>query len=304
MLKARAFAIEANLPHNFWPQLVVTVGYIMNRTPSLKLQWMSPFECVYGYKPLVSHLDIIGSKVYVLKKNIPKLDRLTSRAHIGYLVGWESTNIYKIWIPSLSRIVNSRDVLIDSGNLYDLHDIDAFVLNELPEEEILRAIEWQSTFEENYLPADSTLEDFSTIPLRIDTRSDYLTGSKSETQLKSNLVKDGERDLPKAKGNRAILASLINPDLNEGNTISSRTRKGGKRAGNFAYQYYLSFSTASISSKKLTWHREELPDAPKGWEQMLKHKFSNEFQKAANKEYETLESKGTWTLVDRIKDEN
>lgn len=37
ILKARAFAIEANLPQNLWPQIVITVGYIMNRTPTKKL---------------------------------------------------------------------------------------------------------------------------------------------------------------------------------------------------------------------------------------------------------------------------
>ncbi|RKF60328.1 hypothetical protein OnM2_052031, partial [Erysiphe neolycopersici] len=163
-------------------------------------------------------------------------------------------------------------------------------------------IEWQSTLGEKHLPTDSTLKDSSTIFLRNDTSSDSLTSSKSESQLKYNLVKGGVRDFPKAKGNRAIHASLINPDLDEGNIISSRIRKGGKRASNFAYQYYLSFSTASVYTKKLRWHREELPDAPKGWEQMLKHQFSNEFQKAANKEYEIQQSKGTWTLVDKIKD--
>lgn len=89
IMKARAFVIEANLPSNLWPNLVVTVGYLMNRTPTKKLSWKTPFECVYGYKPLLSHLDILGSKVYALKRNIPKLDKLLSRAHIGYLVGWE-----------------------------------------------------------------------------------------------------------------------------------------------------------------------------------------------------------------------
>lgn len=144
ILKAQAFAIEANLPSNLWPNLVVTVGYLMNRTPSKKLFWKTPFECVYNYKPLYSHLDVIGSKVYSLKKNIPKLDRLLSRAHIGYLVGWESTNIYKVWVPSLNKVINTRDVLIDSGNLYNPHGIDIFSLKEISEEEVIKALEWES----------------------------------------------------------------------------------------------------------------------------------------------------------------
>ncbi|KAI1002788.1 hypothetical protein K3495_g5413 [Podosphaera aphanis] len=159
ILKARSFAIEANIPQNLCPQLVVTVGYIMNRTPSKKLSWKTPFESVYGYKPPLSHLDIIGSKVYALNKNIPRLDKLLSRAHIGYLVGWESTNIYKVWIPSLKGVINSRDVMIDSGNLYNPQHLDAIAIKEMTEQEIVKALEWPSLVQNK--SSDQLIEDIS-----------------------------------------------------------------------------------------------------------------------------------------------
>lgn len=290
----------------------------MNRTPVKKLGWKTPFECVYNYKPLYSHLDIIGSKVYSLKKNIPKLDRILSRAHIGYLIGWESTNIYKVWVPSLERVINTRDVLIDSGKLYDPHDIDVFSLREAPEEEVIKALEWESG-DDVRIAEDLTFIDEVwkyTVPtmikdaenykgegveqsenLRISTRDQEVDNKNNcpETTKAESLVKDGNRDLPKAKGNRAAQAALINPDLDEGNIITSGRTRAQARKGAMAQQYYLSFSTASLGFKnEFRWTRDTLPPAPKGWSQMIRHRFATEFSRAAEKEYQTLQGKDTW----------
>lgn len=43
------------------------------------------------------HLQSYGFKAFALIKNRPKLDKLGSRAEIGYSVGYESTNIFRIW---------------------------------------------------------------------------------------------------------------------------------------------------------------------------------------------------------------
>lgn len=40
--------------------------------------------------------------------------------------------------------INTRDILIDLGNFYDPHEIDISALREVPEEEVLRALEWVS----------------------------------------------------------------------------------------------------------------------------------------------------------------
>ena len=45
-------------------------------------------------------------------------DRLDPRAHIGYLVGYHASNIWKIWIPSLDKIILSRDVEFDETKHY------------------------------------------------------------------------------------------------------------------------------------------------------------------------------------------
>jgi DNA-directed RNA polymerase subunit L len=47
-------------------------------------------------KPDLSHLHVFGYHAYPLIKNIPHKDKLEPRAHLGYLVNYDSTNIYRI----------------------------------------------------------------------------------------------------------------------------------------------------------------------------------------------------------------
>jgi hypothetical protein len=54
-----------------------------------------------------------------LNKTRPKLARTEPRAHIGYLVGYESINIYRIWVPGFNRVFSTRDVDFDETKFYD-----------------------------------------------------------------------------------------------------------------------------------------------------------------------------------------
>ena len=74
----------------------------------------------YGRKPLLSHLKVYGCCAYTMtedaqeKKNC--LRKLDSRAYIGWLVGCQSTNIFRIWIPEKGldqRVISTRDVIFD-----------------------------------------------------------------------------------------------------------------------------------------------------------------------------------------------
>lgn len=63
-------------------------------------------EEVFGLrKPLFHHLRAYGYKAYVLIKSKGnaqywhKRQKLDAKAHISFLVGYESTNIYQVWIP-------------------------------------------------------------------------------------------------------------------------------------------------------------------------------------------------------------
>src|SRR5438045_1284608 len=110
--------------------------YLHNRTPRHSLGWKSPYEAFYDFtmstervtgprKPILHHLKAYGCCCYVLIKSAgdpdhpKKLRKLQPRAHIGFLVGYESTNIYRVWIPHKKKVISARDVLFNEDEFYD-----------------------------------------------------------------------------------------------------------------------------------------------------------------------------------------
>lgn len=65
-----------------------------------------------------------GCRAYVLENKIPKKLKMLPRAHIGYLVGYDSRNIYRIWIPSKKRVIRTRDVTFDHSSFWTPDDLD------------------------------------------------------------------------------------------------------------------------------------------------------------------------------------
>lgn len=120
--RARALKIKANLPHSVWPELYKTAAYLLNRTPRRKLKWKTPFEAVFGYQPALFHLKIVGCKAYMYDNNAQKGHKLDEKAHIGYLMGYESTNIFRIWLPAQKKVARTRDVRFDETAFYKAHE--------------------------------------------------------------------------------------------------------------------------------------------------------------------------------------
>ena len=61
------------------------------------------------------------SDAQLKKKRLSKLD---PRAHIGYLIGYDSTNIYRIWILYKGIVIFIRDVVFNKRMFFDSRRID------------------------------------------------------------------------------------------------------------------------------------------------------------------------------------
>ena len=68
----------------------------MNRTPFKKHEWKTSFEMATDKKPNLAHIIQYEAKAYPLDKNISRKEKMRSKAHIGFLVGYDSTNIFLI----------------------------------------------------------------------------------------------------------------------------------------------------------------------------------------------------------------
>jgi hypothetical protein len=125
IIKSRVLRLLSKLPKVLGDYLFCYAGYIANRTPTQALGWKTPFEVLYGRKPDLSHLHRIATKAYVLHRLIPKADKLAPRAFIGYLVGYDSRNIFLVWNSTNNRVYRVRDVLFDDSSYYNPSDFKA-----------------------------------------------------------------------------------------------------------------------------------------------------------------------------------
>jgi transposase InsO family protein len=129
MEKARAMRISANLPHDLWKEIINAATYLYNRTPREAQEWKSPYEVFFSAiegsmkRPKLAHLKAYGCRAYAMtEKAQDKKKRkwkLNPRAYIGYLVGYDSTNIFRIWIPSKGQVISTRDALFDEYKFFD-----------------------------------------------------------------------------------------------------------------------------------------------------------------------------------------
>lgn len=133
--KSRAMRLDANLPWAIWPEVVRSAVYLYNRTPRYSNRWRSPYEEFFtriAYqmgvvtlprKPNQSHLRTYGCKAFAMtddtKRHKGRLQRLDPKAWIGYLVGYRSSNIFRVWVPSMGKVISTRDVVFDEYTIFD-----------------------------------------------------------------------------------------------------------------------------------------------------------------------------------------
>jgi hypothetical protein len=118
MARAMIYGSNSKIPLWIWGEATAYSTYILNRIPPSKTK-LSPFEIWTGHKPDLSHLRIFGSRTFV---HVPdaKRTKLEPKCIEGILVGFcEFTKAYRIYIPTLRKVVTSRDVIIDETKGYD-----------------------------------------------------------------------------------------------------------------------------------------------------------------------------------------
>jgi len=119
---SRSLRLQSDLPVDLWPDLYDAACHLINRWPIEAKDWKTPHEIVFNRKPEMSYISTIGSKAFVLRKNIPHLDKLESRCWIGYLTGFIAHNIWKVWNPRTKKTTTVRDVKFDETTLYKALD--------------------------------------------------------------------------------------------------------------------------------------------------------------------------------------
>ncbi|KAG7115870.1 Copia protein like [Verticillium longisporum] len=133
--KARAMRVGARLPEHLWVEIYRAAVYLHNRTPKYIYSWRTPYDKFHTFlahrdgvvvenrKPYQAHLRAYGCKAYAMTREAQlrtqKKQRLNPKAWIGFLVGYQSTNIYRIWNPQTGKIISTREVIFNEDELFN-----------------------------------------------------------------------------------------------------------------------------------------------------------------------------------------
>jgi hypothetical protein len=123
--RARMAMIDQEILAFLWPEITSVIVHVTNRTATSTLQDVMPWQFVIDqvyldeapHMPDVSYFRVLGCKAYVLikKEQQVKSNKIAPRTEIGILVGYESHNIWRMYLPGChgTKVVCSSHVRFD-----------------------------------------------------------------------------------------------------------------------------------------------------------------------------------------------
>ncbi|RKL09675.1 hypothetical protein BFJ70_g16651 [Fusarium oxysporum] len=138
--KARAMTLGANFPEGLWPESWKTAVYLHNRSHQQSRDRKTLFQQLHNWlkdnnrdtghinqQPDVTHLKAYGCRAYPLaieaqEGTQKRALKTAAHAEVGYLVGYDPSNIFRIWIPEKSQVRRLREVAFNERISYDPKD--------------------------------------------------------------------------------------------------------------------------------------------------------------------------------------
>lgn len=105
-----------NVPGRFWAESMKMAAHVINRLTRSKLEFVSPFEKLWGCKPAVSYFRVFGCVCYVFVPSHlrSKFDKKAVRCiFVGYdnqRKGWKCCD------PTTRKCYSSRNVVFDEAS--------------------------------------------------------------------------------------------------------------------------------------------------------------------------------------------
>ena len=341
--KARLLSLGSNLPAELWPEMVRTAVYLLNRSPKQRLKWKTPYERFFSTfrgspddaQPRITHLKNFGCKAFVMTKNAQlKAERLKSRlspkAWIGFLVGYNSQNIFRIWNPITNCVYITRDVIFNKEEFFSSDDTYlSELIRETTLEEIkdrLEALSNSKIVDQVQAPVqgddeletqDSSLEQ----PIEDLESGDAVqeeeeqSNEKEYTQLMfeplptppespaaaflSHSIESGKErgrqfKSPLAFEQAFYAGTLAVPIGKNGNTVLTKAsqRRCGRGKSNPKWEAHS--GSTNLKPSKIKFHITNLPAPPKSHYKLEGHRFEKEFKIAKASHLESHQAMESW----------
>ncbi|GJS46286.1 putative ribonuclease H-like domain-containing protein [Tanacetum coccineum] len=110
---ARTMLADSHLPTTFWAEAVNTACYTFNRVRVTKPQNKTPYELLFGHKPILSYIRPFGCHVTILNTLSP-LGKFDGKSDEGFLVGY-SVNSSKEVIDIDVQTEEAEELLVVSS---------------------------------------------------------------------------------------------------------------------------------------------------------------------------------------------
>ena len=319
--KARAMRLDANLPWELWPEITRAAVYLYNRTPSYVNQWKTPYEVFFTRvsrangivtspkKPRLAHLKAYGCKAFAMTDDThrgkSRLQRLDPKAWIGYLVGYQASNIYRIWIPSLAKVISTRDVIFNESQIFSGKTeelMDNLMHNTVSEiATYIKSIELpppaQNTGTESFLEDDET----------INNNSEEETNNDPPGYYMGRKIQEHYPTPPATPPPVALLAQLISgdavtaPEIQSSKTVPwAAAFMAGTEAGSLGEHSGGKIDKAQLKrllAKGVKIHQSQLPDPPTARSNLDTHPMGELFKEAQRLHLDSHKVTKSWTEV-------
>ncbi|GJV94715.1 putative ribonuclease H-like domain-containing protein [Tanacetum coccineum] len=101
---ARSMLADSHLPTTFWAEAVNTACYTFNRVRVTKPQNKTPYELLFGHKPIISYIRPFGCHVTILNTLSP-LGKFDGKSDEGFLVGYSvNSKAFRVYNLATKRV--------------------------------------------------------------------------------------------------------------------------------------------------------------------------------------------------------
>ena len=116
--RARSMRLHAGLSKSFWADAINTAAHLINRGPSVPLDYRLPEECWTGRKVDLSYLKNFGCLCYVLLDSDSR-DKLDAKSKKCYFIGYGDEEFgYRLWDDADQKVLRSQNVVFNETIVY------------------------------------------------------------------------------------------------------------------------------------------------------------------------------------------